>query len=160
MREAATGLLAILDIEMNLHVKLCARWGLSPSDLEQTPPAVEMLAYSQAPSVSSSRTSAISIFTVFDRSSAGMTASESASRVVTLAAVQDPPGRSSSTSPDGVAVNSGGMAKMIRIPFNGNAFKPWGGNEIDLPQSRKRLAALLTQINTYAVGHLKLDSHR
>jgi len=37
----------ILDIEMNLHVKLCAGWGLSPSDLEQTPPAVEMLAYTR-----------------------------------------------------------------------------------------------------------------
>ena len=34
----------ILDIEMNLHVKLCDGCGLSPSDLEQTPPAVEMLA--------------------------------------------------------------------------------------------------------------------
>src|SRR5258708_11661247 len=45
MREAAAGLSAILDIEMNLHLKLCAGWGLSPSDLEQTPPAVEMLAY-------------------------------------------------------------------------------------------------------------------
>jgi thiaminase (transcriptional activator TenA) len=44
MREAAAGLSAILDIEMNLHVKLCAGWGLSPSDLEQTPPAAEMLA--------------------------------------------------------------------------------------------------------------------
>jgi thiaminase/transcriptional activator TenA len=47
MREAAAGLSAILDIEMNLHVKLCAGWGLSPSDLEQTPPAVEMLAYTR-----------------------------------------------------------------------------------------------------------------
>ena len=45
MREAAAGLSAILDIEMNLHVKLCAGLGLSRSDLEQTPPAVEMLAY-------------------------------------------------------------------------------------------------------------------
>src|ERR1700694_4273661 len=33
MREAAAGLSAILDIEMNLHVKLCAGWGLSPSEL-------------------------------------------------------------------------------------------------------------------------------
>ena len=40
MREAAAGLAAILDIEMDLHVKLRAGWGLSPSDLEQTPPAV------------------------------------------------------------------------------------------------------------------------
>jgi thiaminase (transcriptional activator TenA) len=47
MREAAAGLSAILDIEMNLHVKLCAGWGLSPSDLEQSPPAVEMLAYTR-----------------------------------------------------------------------------------------------------------------
>jgi thiaminase (transcriptional activator TenA) len=47
MREAASGLSAILDVEMNLHVKLCARWGLSPSDLEQAPPAAEMLAYTR-----------------------------------------------------------------------------------------------------------------
>ena len=47
MREAAAGLSAILDIEMSLHVKLCAGWGLSPSDLEQTPPADEMLAYTR-----------------------------------------------------------------------------------------------------------------
>jgi thiaminase/transcriptional activator TenA len=47
MREAAAGLSAILDIEMNLHVKLCAGWGLSPGDLEQTPPAVEMPAYTR-----------------------------------------------------------------------------------------------------------------
>ena len=31
MREAASGLSAILDVEMNLHVKLCAGWGLSPA---------------------------------------------------------------------------------------------------------------------------------
>ena len=47
MREAAAGLAAILDVEMNLHVKLCAGWGLSPSDLEQTPPASETLAYTR-----------------------------------------------------------------------------------------------------------------
>jgi len=47
MREAAAGLSAILDVEMNLHVKLCAGWGLSPGDLEQAPPAVEMLAYTR-----------------------------------------------------------------------------------------------------------------
>src|SRR5262245_31692486 len=47
MREAAAGLSAILDIEMDLHVKLCAGWGLSPDDLEQTPPAVETLAYTR-----------------------------------------------------------------------------------------------------------------
>jgi thiaminase (transcriptional activator TenA) len=47
MREAAAGLAATLDVEMNLHVKLCAGWGLSPGDLEQSPPAVEMLAYTR-----------------------------------------------------------------------------------------------------------------
>jgi thiaminase len=47
MREAAAGLSAILDIEMDLHVKLCAGWGLSPSDLEQAPRAAEMLAYTR-----------------------------------------------------------------------------------------------------------------
>ena len=47
MREAAAGLSAILDVEMGLHVKLCAGWGLSPGDLEQAPPATEMLAYTR-----------------------------------------------------------------------------------------------------------------
>ena len=47
MREAASGLSAILDVEMNLHVRLCAGWGLSPSDLEQALSASEMLAYTR-----------------------------------------------------------------------------------------------------------------
>ena len=47
MREAAAGLSAILDVEMDLHVKLCAGWGLSAGDLEQASPAVEMLAYTR-----------------------------------------------------------------------------------------------------------------
>jgi thiaminase (transcriptional activator TenA) len=47
MREAASALSAILDVEMNLHVKLCAGWGLSPADLEQAQPAAEMLAYTR-----------------------------------------------------------------------------------------------------------------
>ncbi len=47
MREAASGLSAILDVEMDLHVKLCAGWGLSPGNLEQAPPAAEMLAYTR-----------------------------------------------------------------------------------------------------------------
>ena len=47
MREGAAGLSAILDVEMNLHVNLCAGWGLSPGDLEQAPPAAEMLAYTR-----------------------------------------------------------------------------------------------------------------
>jgi thiaminase (transcriptional activator TenA) len=44
MREGAAGLWAILDVEMDLHLKLCAGWGLSPGTLEQAPPAAEMLA--------------------------------------------------------------------------------------------------------------------
>jgi thiaminase/transcriptional activator TenA len=38
---------AILDVEMNLHVKLCAGWGLSSNDLEQAEPAAAMLAYTR-----------------------------------------------------------------------------------------------------------------
>ena len=47
MRESAGGLAAILDVEMDLHIKLCAGWGLSPDDLERAPPASEMLAYTR-----------------------------------------------------------------------------------------------------------------
>ena len=47
MRESAAGLSAILDVEMDLHIKLCAGWGLSPDDLEHAPPASEMLAYTR-----------------------------------------------------------------------------------------------------------------
>jgi thiaminase/transcriptional activator TenA len=47
MREASSGLSAILDVEMNLHVKLCGTWGLSPDDLEQAEPAAAMLAYTR-----------------------------------------------------------------------------------------------------------------
>jgi thiaminase/transcriptional activator TenA len=47
MREAAAALSAILDVEMDLHVKLWAGWGVSPRDREQAPPAAEMLAYTR-----------------------------------------------------------------------------------------------------------------
>ena len=47
MRDAAAGLSAILDVEMNLHVKLCAGWGLSRDDLEGAAPAAETLAYTR-----------------------------------------------------------------------------------------------------------------
>ena len=47
MREAAAGMSAILDVEMDLHVKLCAGWGLSPADLEQSTAAAETLAYTR-----------------------------------------------------------------------------------------------------------------
>lgn len=47
MREAAAGISAILDVEMQLHVKLCGAWGLSPDDLERAPAAPELLAYTR-----------------------------------------------------------------------------------------------------------------
>jgi thiaminase (transcriptional activator TenA) len=47
MRDAAAAISAIVDVEMNLHVTLCAGWGLSRDDLEQAPPAAEMLAYTR-----------------------------------------------------------------------------------------------------------------
>jgi len=47
MREAAAALSAILDVEMSLHVKLCAGWGLSPRDLERATAAAETLAYTR-----------------------------------------------------------------------------------------------------------------
>ena len=47
MRESASGLAAILDVEMDLHVRLCARWGVSAQELEATPAAPETLAYTR-----------------------------------------------------------------------------------------------------------------
>ena len=47
MREASAGVAAILDVEMDLHVKLCAGWGLTPDMLETAPAAPEMLAYTR-----------------------------------------------------------------------------------------------------------------
>jgi len=47
MRASAAGMSAILDVEMNLHVELCAQWGLSSDALEQAEPAAETLAYTR-----------------------------------------------------------------------------------------------------------------
>ncbi|MEJ1159320.1 thiaminase II [Prosthecomicrobium sp. N25] len=47
MRAAHAGLKAILDVEMDLHVRLCGRWGLSPRDLERTPEARATTAYTR-----------------------------------------------------------------------------------------------------------------
>lgn len=47
MRDAAGGMSAILDVEMDLHVKLCANWGLAPEDIEAAPAAAETLAYTR-----------------------------------------------------------------------------------------------------------------
>lgn len=47
MRAAAATVSNILDVEMELHVKLCAAWGLSTKDLEQTPEAPQTIAYTR-----------------------------------------------------------------------------------------------------------------
>ncbi|MGI9480278.1 MAG: thiaminase II [Hyphomicrobiaceae bacterium] len=47
MRDAAAGISAILDVEMDLHVKLCGGWGLAPTDIEAAPAAAETLAYTR-----------------------------------------------------------------------------------------------------------------
>ena len=45
MRGALEGLKAILDVEMDLHVRLCGRWGITPEQLEATPEKSETVAY-------------------------------------------------------------------------------------------------------------------
>lgn len=47
MRAAHAGLKAILDVEMDLHVRLCGSWGLSPDQLEAAPEASATLAYTR-----------------------------------------------------------------------------------------------------------------
>lgn len=47
MRAAHAGLKAILDVEMDLHVRLCGAWGLSPDDLERTPEGRATTAYTR-----------------------------------------------------------------------------------------------------------------
>ncbi len=47
MRAAKAGLSAILDLEMDLHVRLCGRWGLSPQDLEAAPEHQATVAYTR-----------------------------------------------------------------------------------------------------------------
>ncbi|MBP2228613.1 thiaminase/transcriptional activator TenA [Azospirillum agricola] len=47
MRASLGGLKAILDVEMDLHVSLCAGWGLSADELERTPEAKATMAYTR-----------------------------------------------------------------------------------------------------------------
>lgn len=47
IRQAATGLTAIVDIEMGLHVAFCRGWGLSESDMAALPEAPETMAYTR-----------------------------------------------------------------------------------------------------------------
>ncbi len=47
MRAAKDGLAAIVDVEMNLHLRLCERWGLSAADVEATPEHAATVAYTR-----------------------------------------------------------------------------------------------------------------
>lgn len=47
VRQAAAGLAAIVDVEMGLHVKFCAGWGLAEADMAALPEAEETLAYTR-----------------------------------------------------------------------------------------------------------------
>ena len=47
MRAAHEGLKAILDVEMDLHVGLCAKWGLTPEDLEAARESRSTMAYTR-----------------------------------------------------------------------------------------------------------------
>ncbi len=47
MRSALGGLKAILDVEMDLHVGLCAGWGLPAAELEQAAEAKATMAYTR-----------------------------------------------------------------------------------------------------------------
>lgn len=47
MRSAQAGLSAILDVEMDLHVRLCGRWGLAPDQIEAAPEHQATIAYTR-----------------------------------------------------------------------------------------------------------------
>lgn len=47
IRQAASGLSAIVDLEMGLHVKFCAGWGLTEAQMEAEESAAETLAYTR-----------------------------------------------------------------------------------------------------------------
>jgi thiaminase/transcriptional activator TenA len=47
IRQATEGLAAIVDVEMGLHVKYCAGWGLNAAAMTAAPEAEETLAYSR-----------------------------------------------------------------------------------------------------------------
>ena len=47
MRGGLGGLKAILDVEMDLHVRLCAGWGIDAKQLEATPEKAQTVAYTR-----------------------------------------------------------------------------------------------------------------
>ncbi len=47
MRAAAKGVSAILDMELDLHVRTSAGWGITPDEMERAPEAMETTAYTR-----------------------------------------------------------------------------------------------------------------
>lgn len=47
MRASLEGLKAILDVELDLHVKLCGAWGLNPDEIERAPESRATMAYTR-----------------------------------------------------------------------------------------------------------------
>lgn len=47
IRQAAAGLSTIVDMEMDLHVKFCAGWGLTEADMAALPEADQTMAYTR-----------------------------------------------------------------------------------------------------------------
>jgi len=47
IKTSAAAVAVIVDIEMQLHVGFCARWGLDPAELERTPEAAATMAYTR-----------------------------------------------------------------------------------------------------------------
>ena len=47
MRGGLDGLKAIMDVEMELHIRMCDRWGLEAMDLEQVPEKTQTIAYTR-----------------------------------------------------------------------------------------------------------------
>ncbi|MEP1207998.1 MAG: thiaminase II [Rhizobiaceae bacterium] len=47
MRGGLEGLKAIMDVEMDLHLRLCDRWGLDSDDLENVPEKAQTIAYTR-----------------------------------------------------------------------------------------------------------------
>jgi hypothetical protein len=73
--------------------------------------------------------------------------------MLTLAAIQEPPGRSSSPSPTGVAVNKGVVDNMSApLKWRCSFPNPRGVDGIDLPQAGGDAAGILIQINSRIVA--------
>ncbi|MCV0427031.1 MAG: TenA family protein, partial [Roseibium sp.] len=47
MRQSLEGVKAILDVELDLHLELCGRWGMSPKEIESAPEDTPTMAYTR-----------------------------------------------------------------------------------------------------------------